>query len=299
MTEPTCCRSPERGLVRVSGRDARAFLHAQTTQRIDDLPPDETRLAAWLSPKGRVRALFDVVVDGDAFWLILPAELCATVVRDLGRFVLRADVELETVTDRAVYSLLGASDHWLGQHGLRLPAHGVARLDTALFVRTGAERVDVIGAADAPPAPLAGLAAAAPDAAALAAIVEGRPEISAAQGEHYVPQMLNLDELHGVSFTKGCYPGQEIVARIQNRGAVKRRLRRFATGPGERPAPGDGICDAEARAVGEINRVAATGDGYELLAVVELDAETRPLTLAADARKLTPKAPQPAGTTGS
>lgn len=290
MTKPRCSDATGRGLVRVSGRDARAFLHAQTTQAIDDLPADATRPAAWLNPQGRVRALFDVLADGDDFWLILPTDGRQTLIRDLGRYVLHADVALAIDADHAVHSLLGASDDWLGGQGLRLPAHAVARADGAVFVRIAPGLIEVIARRDAKPPALVGLDAAGPDAAARAAIAEGRAEITAAQSERYVAQMLDLDVLGAVSFTKGCYPGQEIVARIANRGAVKRRLRRFATAAGERPAPGDGIVDAAGATAGEVNRAAAAADeGFELLGVVDLDAAARPLALAADGRELRPR----------
>jgi folate-binding protein YgfZ len=286
MTEATYCRVAEQGLLRITGSDARRFLHAQTTQRIDDLAPQETRLAAWLNPKGRVVALFDVVPAEDGFWLILPADLCAEVAVKLGRYVLRADVRIEAVTERAVYALLGDSDDWLADRGITLPPRGVAAGNDALFIGIGPGRVDIIAAAAPPAALFADLDAATPDAANLAAIVLGRPDVPASLSERYIPQMLNLDRLGGVSLTKGCYPGQEIVARTHNLGTVKRRIQRFGTSQGARPLPDDGIVDASGHTAGEINRVARAGHGFEMLAVVQVGVTGGSLTLASDGREL-------------
>jgi folate-binding protein YgfZ len=285
MTETRFCPAPGLGLIRVSGRDARQFLHAQTTQRIDDLPPTESRLAAWLNAKGRVRALFHVVPDAEAFWLVLLADEIESVVRGLSLFVLRADVKLEPAGEFAVASLLGPAASWLAERGLELDAHAVTVTDGAIVVRQGQERIDIIANPESLTRFGADLAPANRDAFELVAVRQGLPAINAASREQYIPQMLNLERLGAVSFNKGCYPGQEIVARTQNLGAVKRRLGRFATGPGARPMVGDAVVagDGEAQA-GEVNRVAATPDGYELLAVVSVASQG--LALGNDARVL-------------
>lgn len=303
MVEPRYCRSHDLATIRVTGRDARQFLHAQTTQDLVDLPPDATRLAAWLTPKGRVRALFDVVPDGHAFWLVTAADGADWLAAELGRYVLRADATLEPATGRAVYSLLGDTDAWLRAHRIAIPRHGVARADDSLWFRTAPERIDVIAAPDVIEPVFADLAIANPDAAALAAIAAGRPVVSVAERDQYVAQMLNLDRLDAISFTKGCYPGQEIVARAHNLGEVKRRLARFRLPSGARPEARAAIVDAQTQAVGEINRVAATDSGYELLAVVRTDAIGHCLMLESDGRELEPlplqnRGPEPGSDTG-
>lgn len=323
---PCLSRNENPGLIRVRGADARAFLHAQTTQDMAALAAGTTRPAAWLSAKGRVRALFDVVADGEDFWLIGPADDGEYLQTELARYVLRADVRIEPARDFTLLSLCGADDAWLAAHTVGLapkrasevapevvpepgpeaapkvepePAPEVAR-DFAvgtvrrggdtLFARTGSERIAVIAPAGPRPAALAAVPACDADRDALAAIAEGRAEIPPKLRERYVPQMLNLDRIGAVSFTKGCYPGQEIVARTQNLGSVKRRLRRYALAPGERPAPGDAIVDANGEPAGEVNRVAATGAGFELLAVTPVEAPDGGLVLARDGRPLEPQA---------
>ena len=284
MPDLRFCRQPGLGLLGVSGRDARRFLHAQTTQSLDKLKPTETRLAAWLNAKGRVLALFDVFPDGDGFLLLLPADCVAAVSAGLRRYVLRDDVRIEPAAGRCVLTVIGEIDDWPAAGGAGLPLHGVAGAGDAIFGRTGTHRIDVIAPAGALPAPLSGLAEAEPDAAALAAIGDGRPEVPAALADRYTPHMLSL-EREAVSFTTGCYPGQEIVARTEHRGESKRRIRRFACDAGPRPAAGDGIADIAGAAAGEVNRAAPSRGGFELLAVVGIDSGNGGLKLA-DGRAL-------------
>ncbi|MDH3421105.1 MAG: tRNA-modifying protein YgfZ, partial [Gammaproteobacteria bacterium] len=113
--------------------------------------------------------------------------------------------------------------------------------------------------------------------AELAEIRLGLPVISAELRGQFLPQMLNLDLLGGVAFDKGCYPGQEIIARAQNLGTVKRRLLRFTRDDGTLPAPGSELQDVARTAVGTVVRAARSTCGIELLAVIRLDAVRGPL----------------------
>jgi folate-binding protein YgfZ len=97
----------------------------------------------------------------------------------------------------------------------------------------------------------------------------GLPAIGAQLVEHFVAQMLNLDLLDALSFDKGCYPGQEVIARVHHRGSVKRRMRRYASPDAAPPAPATAVQDAAGNAVGEVVRAAGTTAGVELLAVVD------------------------------
>lgn len=288
MPNLSFCRQPGQGALRVSGRDARKFLHAQTTQQIDDLGTGETRLAAWLNAKGRVLALFDVVPDGESFLLILPASTMVAAIAGLKRYVLRDDVRIEPAADLSVLTVIGDLDEWLAAHDLALPPHRVVAARDAILARTGEGRIEVIARAAVPPAILGDVAEVDPDAAALVAIGEGRPDMPASLADRYTPHMLAL-ERDAVSFTKGCYPGQEIVARTEHRGEVKRRIRRFACAAGTRPAVGDGIVDAAGAQAGEVNRAAPTRAGFELLAVVGTEPGGKDLRLA-DGRALEPRA---------
>ena len=108
-----------------------------------------------------------------------------------------------------------------------------------------------------------------------ACIEDGEPWITPATAALWLPQMLNLDLLGAISFTKGCYTGQEIVARTQNLGRIKRRTLRYAIAGGEPPAPLTALHNDGVK-VGEVLQSARVGSGSELLAVVALEARDRP-----------------------
>jgi hypothetical protein len=288
MPEAKHCRRHDLGLLRITGRDACGFLHAQTTQAINDLSQTETRLAAWLGAKGRVKALFDVVASNEEFWLVTDADNADWLSAELQRYVLRADVRLEVATDRVVYSCYGDFNPALTELGIELAPGRVVGRGGALWLQTDPSSALVIGPADSLEQALPGISEADADSAMLASLSAGRPALPAALRERYTPHMLNLDRQGAISFTKGCYPGQEIVARTQNLGTVKRRLYRFAVGTGPRPMAGDAIIDAEDQAVGDVNRVAAAGAGYQLLAVVPVSADRDSFRLESDGRSLTP-----------
>jgi folate-binding protein YgfZ len=286
MTDVRYCRRLDLALVRVAGGDARRFLHAQTTQAIDDLGPGDVRLAAWLSPKGRVQALFDVIPDGESFWLLTAADNADWLAQRLRLFVLRDDVRIEAVSEPVVGSLTGHVGDWLGERSIDLGPGGLVRRDNLLWARISDTLVDVIGPGDALHELAADLPEGAIDIARAEEIAAGRLQLTTALRDRYIPQMLNLDRLDAVSFTKGCYPGQEIVTRTENLGQVKRRLIRLGAAEGELPMPGDGIVDTDARTAGEVVSAAATSRGIEILAVVQLELSGQPLALAGDGRAL-------------
>jgi folate-binding protein YgfZ len=151
------------------------------------------------------------------------------------------------------------------------------------WLRVGPRRALSIAAGDpgqgSPAAALpAGVRVADVPAFELAAIRDGEPMVVARTREHWVPQMLNLDLVGGVSFAKGCYTGQEIVTRTQHRGQIKRRMLRYAAPGAAPPAPGDAILTGSGKA-GEVVRAAADASGTELLAVVTLEHTNSPLRL--------------------
>jgi hypothetical protein len=287
MAEAKHCQRHDLGLLRITGRDARGFLHAQTTQAINDLPPMETRLAAWLNAKGRIQALFDVFRSDEDFWLVIESDNVDWLAAELKRYVLRADVRLEAAADRVVYSCYGDFKPAMTARGIELEPGRVIEQSGTFWLQTEPSSLLVFGHPNTWVQALPGTSVADADGAILASLSSGRPALPAALRERYTPHMLNLDRLGAISFTKGCYPGQEIVARTQNLGTVKRRLKRFAIETGQRPTAGDAIIDAEDQSVGDINRVAATGSGYELLAVVPVSADSSSFRLESDGRRLT------------
>jgi len=238
------------GLLSVAGDDARAFLHAQLTNDIEHLPADRARLAGWCSAKGRLLASFLVIPAGGAFLLQLSRDLVAPVQKRLSMFVLRSKVK---ITD--------ASGEWR-QFGVWEPCGG----PLAVSADGGRIRVGVddgrhlLLCRDAAPD------ADRPESAWLAAeIAAGRVLITQATQEQFVPQMVDFERAGGVDFHKGCYPGQEVVARAQYRGEVKRRLVRLR-GAGLRTAQDLFADDAPGQPAGTVVNVA----GDEALAVVQV-----------------------------
>lgn len=266
------------GLLLAAGEDARAFLHAQLTNDLEKLPPGEARFAGWCTAKGRLLATFLVVPTAGGYLLQLAADLVPAVSKRLAMFILRSKVKLTDASPAwTQYGVWGAeAAESLAALGCPLPARdlGVAESADAVVVRLAADRFLLL--ADAA---LAGRVGPTTDAGGwrLADIRAGRARIEAATQDQFVPQMVNLERAGGVDFRKGCYPGQEIVARAQYRGAVKRRMFRVR---------GDGLrTGVEIREDGasEPAGVVVNAAGGEALAVIQADAVEKkaPLRVAA------------------
>ena len=261
------------------GADAAEFLHAQLSRAVADLDPGSAPLAAWADPRGRVRALLRLCRLPDRWLLTTPRDGADDLLKKLRMFVLRSKVTLARA-DVAVTALLGDDDGWLATHGAHgdTPPNRLVCRDVVTFVRVGPSYWLALGAPAALASLTAGLSKVSASVAALAEIELGIPAITPALAERFVAQMLNLDELDAVSFDKGCYPGQEIIARVHNLGGVKRRARRYGA-PAEPPAIGAHVLAAGSQ-VGEVVRSAPARSGCELLAVVDHAAADLPLTCA-------------------
>jgi len=268
---------PSLGVLSCTGDDARGFLHAQLTSDIAQLAPGQARLAGWCSAKGRLLATMLVVPREGEFLLQLPRALAPGIAKRLSMFILRAKVKLVDASDAwRQHGVWGpGAQERLTAAGLPLP-HGelrVARAEDSLVVEVAAQRYLVISSVSAD-ARLSTLSAEArEDAWLLEEVRAGRPQVLPATQEQFVPQMVNLERLGGVDFHKGCYPGQEIVARTQYRGVLKRRMVRARVAA---PASaGDEIFADEApgQPSGNVVNAALAPDGHtELLAVVQISA---------------------------
>lgn len=215
-----CARLNRYGILAVTGADARDFLHAQLTNDIANLPPDRAALAGWCTAKGRLLASFLVIPSKEGFLLQVARDLAPTVAKRLSMFVLRAKVKIAD-----------ESGSWQ-QYGFwdaDLNVGGIAWEGDTVTVRVAERRFLKIGKS------LGEHCKSGEDAWTLQEIRAGRPLISAATQDQFVPQMVNFEALGAINFQKGCYPGQEIVARLQYRGQVKRRMVHVHTNlkPGE------------------------------------------------------------------
>lgn len=264
----------------LTGPDARGFLQGQLSSDLSEVSPARGQLSAWHDAKGRVLAFLRVLPrSDDGFALVMQADLVETVERRMRMFVLRAKVAIEN--GPPVYGLAHAPDGTGFVAGL---APGEGPLAAACDASTSVLRMPgsvgwLVVSTD--PARVTATDAAAEARWSLAETAAGLPEVFPATQGEFVAQMLNLDRIGAVSFTKGCYPGQEIIARAHHLGRVKRRARPFRA-PGPAPAPGDALADA----AGTVVRAAGDADGCLLLAVVAEDAPG-PFALA-DGRPLSP-----------
>jgi folate-binding protein YgfZ len=210
------------GLLSVTGPDARDFLHAQLTNDVLNLAPDGTRFAGWCSAKGRLLATFLVIPAPQGFLLQLARDLVPAVAKRLAMFVLRSKVKIEDASGAWIQDGVWDDDR---------PGPDVLWQGDKASVRVGERRYLELLKEEQP-------ATAAEDGWTLREIQAGRPLITAATQDLFVPQMVNLEKIGGVDFQKGCYPGQEIVARAQYRGGVKRRMVRLPAPAGAPLSPG-------------------------------------------------------------
>jgi len=213
-------RLSDHRLLSLEGRDAVAFAQAQTMNDVASLEDGRWQWNGWLTAKGRVIALFGLVrIAEDTVWLAVPDADAVALAERLRRFVFRSKVALAVRDDLAISGRLRASDLASGNHWAGDPATAI-ELDLSGDPAGGrAGRSLRIGPA----------VAAADDPAALAAwrredLAHGWPRLDAAQSEQWTPQQLSLERLQAFSVKKGCYPGQEIVARTHFLGQAKRAL---------------------------------------------------------------------------
>ncbi|MEF8706432.1 MAG: folate-binding protein [Candidatus Accumulibacter sp. UW27] len=221
-------------LIEVAGSDACLFLHQQLTSDVRHLAADRAQYSAWCTAKGRMLASFLVFHRDAGYRLQLSADLLALIVKRLQMFVLRSEVRITVPS--ASPPLLGIAGPYaeaaLLLAGLPLPAADLEALPFAagVVIRLAAQRFEIVVDAGAAPALWQQLQVHARPAGTPVwqwlEIDAGIPLISDATKEEFVPQMAHFEQLGAVSFHKGCYPGQEIVARTQYLGKVKRHLHR-------------------------------------------------------------------------
>ena len=262
-------------ILRFSGADAIAFLQGQVSNDTRRLADGLPLLSAYSSAQGRVVAVLQLLPHSSGVMAILPRELAATTLERLRKFVLRAKVKIEDLSGQ--YSVAGAHDASAVEPA-NLPASGAAYKE---HEGIAVARVPDGGQSAAPrywvvrPRENAAAARGAADGAddadlawRLADIRAGMPQVYAATSEQFVAQMLNLDLLDAISFTKGCYTGQEIIARTQHLGRIKRRLSRLSL-PSGSWSIGQPLRLADGRS-GRLTEVVRVGERFEALAVLTL-----------------------------
>lgn len=224
------------GFIAVSGEEAAQFLHNQLTNDVEHLGSAEARLAGYCSPKGRLLATLLMWKTADTILLQLPRQILPAVQKRLQMFVLRTKAKLNNASgDYVALGLAGeAVPSAVAQWFPALPVASFSKIDTeaGTLIRLpdafGLPRYQWIATVDtaqnAWPALTKVLPPAGTHAWRLTEIHAGIPQITQPTQEQFVPQMVNFELIGGVNFKKGCYPGQEIVARSQYLGKLKRRM---------------------------------------------------------------------------
>ncbi len=269
------------GLIACSGADAQSFLHGQLSNDIKKLTPARSEYAAYCSAKGRMLANFLLWQEDQAYCLQLARSLLPAMQKRLGMFVLRAKVTLEDASEsRPILGLAGkaATDALSGLFpALPLQAHQVVH-DPAngTLIALPGERFQLVAELESAKRLWDQLAAKLTPVGTPCwewlEIRNGLPLITSATQEQFVPQMANMELIGAVDFKKGCYPGQEIVARSQYLGQLKRRMVLAHVGGVAPPQAGDELFSSEldGQASGlVVNAQAAPDEGYDLLAVVQ------------------------------
>src|SRR5215469_14031231 len=246
------------GVLRASGPDAVTFLQGQVSNDVARLNARQSLLAGYHNPQGRVIALLRLIEQAPQEVLaVLPRELIAGVAQRLARFVLRAKVKLSDESSQwTISGVVGTAADTSGVTA-SLPAalHAAGRSDGAIVVCIAQQPAPrwLVVAPRAAAQPLAGGATCTPQLWGQLAIACGEPQVYAATSEEFVAQMLNLDVLGAISFEKGCYTGEEVIARAHYRGRVKRRMQRFVSSGSRTLEPGDAAVLGDGRLLKVVN----------------------------------------------
>ncbi len=295
------CDLSQFGTLKVSGEDALSFLQNMLSSDVSETSAQHAQISSLNSPKGRMLASFLIWRTGADYFLHLPHSLCAAIHKRLSMYILRAKVKIEDAGEQQICLGLAGNDaeallrHYFGSAPQN--AWAVEQHDHTSIIRVGVQRFQVNTTAQHAPALWQNFtrlpspsgrakrgAGAGGEGGARAAgspcwdwlnIRAGIPVILPVTQEQFVAQMVNLELIGGVNFKKGCYPGQEIVARMHYLGKLKRRMYLAHIEGDTVPQPGDELysSDMEAQASGMVvNATAAPGGGCDLLAVVQISS---------------------------
>ena len=304
-------RLADMGVVRAQGADAVKFLQGQVSNDVARLAADRSVLAGLHNAQGRAIAVLRMVLVGpDEILMLVPRELASGVAARLSKFVLRAKVKISDVSaewevagvelggiaeglpatsvgaarrdeDGCVWVCVatgvganadGASAHAASTSSDRAPAHAPASRWLVVSKATpsaeprGDQESAVLHVGNLTPSPMTR------DEWRAADIADGLPQVVTATTEAFVAQMLNLDVLDGIAFDKGCYTGQEVIARAHYRGKVKRRTQRFRTREPAKLNAGDSGTLCDGRSFKVVDAVQLSGGRSEFLAVAPMTA---------------------------
>ena len=279
------CRLDDRGLLSVQGSDAASFLHRQLSSDVLGLAAGQSRLTSYSDARGRLLLVGRLYAEDDRFLLELPSERIEAIRQQLAKYVLRADVRVEDVSNTiercatagnsAAVALGAVVDSLPTEAGQSVKAEGGARIVRLAGPRP---RWQIHGEPEAVTPVWNQLAGHTVEVDSsqwrLLDIEAGIPTVHEATASHFVAQMLNLDRLGAIDFGKGCYPGQEVIARTHYLGRIKRRMQLLQlSAHADVPAPGTAVEQDDGKRVGEVVEGAPMPtEGCLVLAVIHNEA---------------------------
>jgi folate-binding protein YgfZ len=273
------CPLSHEGVLAVRGVDASKFLQGQLTCNLDYLSEAKATLGARCTQKGRMQSSFRILLEGDGVLLAMASELIEAQLLDLKKYAVFSKSKLTDESASWVRFGLSHGDAALASLGLELPqdTDSVVRANDLIAIRVSPARAELWVRAEQADDIRNLLAAQLPEGSLndwlLGQIRAGIGQVFGQTREEFIPQMINLQAVGGVSFKKGCYTGQEIVARMQYLGKLKRRLYRLTLEDNDVPEPGiELFSPVHASSAGNVVLAARTGSGVELLAVLQADA---------------------------
>ncbi len=273
------CTLSHEGILAVRGPDASKFLQGQVTCNLNYLSDSHSSLGARCTPKGRMQSSFRIVSVADGYLLAMASELLEAQLADLKKYAVFSKSKLSDESPDWLRIGLSGGDDILHSLGLPLAAEAdsVVHHNELLALRLSDGRAELWVPASQAAAVQTQLDNQLPQAPLndwlLAQVRAGVGQVMGSTRELFIPQMINLQALGGVSFKKGCYTGQEIVARMQYLGKLKRRLYRLSLADPQIPEPGTPLFSpVHNSSVGEVVLAARSAEAVELLAVLQDDA---------------------------
>ncbi len=281
QTGTILCDLSHFSLLYFSGEDSRAFLHSQLSSDVQKLTAATAQYSSYCTPKGRVLASFLLWQSAEGYFAQLHSGLRESVQNRLIKFVLRSKVKISEASGTHVsLGLAGNKAEILAKKcfgAVPQPVLGAVHYQSATIIRLSPDRFQIITASEQAPALWEKLSRSATTVGNRCwdwlNIRDGIPVITPATQEQFVPQMLNMEIIGAVNFSKGCYPGQEIIARTQHLGMLKRRMYLANIRSDTSPQPGEELFsgDAQGQASGMIvNATASPEGGYDVLAVIQI-----------------------------
>ncbi len=291
-------------VVDITGPDAEAFLQAQVCNDLTSLSKNDVQINGYCTPKGRLLAVFTVFSNEDGYRILLPDGVAQTFAKRLQMFVMRAQVSINVSTDLICSGLI--FDAVSSADTVQLPANTPSLPTTELQVSKN-QQMQIVRWHDTPSVVSAEtdnqrvqpryICIAAQDTMSelweidsfhrrsyphwqWADINAGIPNVYTSSTEQFIPQMLNMHLINALSFKKGCYPGQEIVARMQYLGKLKKHMKRMRVPEAtDAPAPGEVLTTGTNNNAGQVVDAVVDEAGLNLLAVVNIDIQINELRL--------------------